>query len=203
MKNFLQQFFPVNDGCKQPFVLDARQKIIFENACKRMLALESECTGLVGQAGLKPDDRLKFNARVFGFLFPLHVMIAAGPEARENAETLYRKLFREACQGLKLNLKKAGAGASETLREHSRALTAEKNNVGSGQFALAALFLQIFSACGENPALRGPLSERVGPLIAENLGVWASLYKDFFQQPMQTYTKGFKPSADDTQPLSL
>ena len=199
MMIFLRKFFSAQDIRVQPPELDCRQKMIFEAACQRMQPLETECVLLVQQAGLKPDDRLKFNARVFGFLFPLHVLIAAGTEMRGQAEAVYRLLFRKACLGLKLNLKKAGDEASETLREHSRALAAEKNNVGSGQFALAALFLQIFSAHEQHAALMGPLSERVGPLVAENLGVWAGLYKDFFQQPMQTYTRGFQPSAEDTQ----
>ena len=93
------------------------------------------------------------------------------------------------------------------LQEQFRALGAESQNVGAGQYALGILYLQALEAsCGGSP-MKNPMPLPVdtdallGKLIGENLAVWARWYETCAKRPMQSYTQGFQRSGQDLDPL--
>ena len=158
----------------------------------------------VFRAGVR--DEGIFRARVFGFHFATSAMtLAWGRERHTESETVYRALVEQARQDVRLGAEAAMKKAVEIWDEQRRALTAEKNNVGSGHLALASLYeaaLEISAGpLWKMPAGKAAqMPQLLGSVVAEMLGAWAELYAGQSSGPMQTYTLGFDKSVRDEKP---
>ena len=148
-----------------------------------------------------------FRARLFGSNFCLCAMtLALGAEGHKVSEEVYLALLNRASRGLGLSRSDIKEISVAILTEQSRALVQEQKNVGSGQYALAALYQKaleesVGSVDSAGESFSEPITSVLGRLVGEALAEWADLYQKISVQPMQVYTEGFRRTAKDSQRL--
>ncbi|HTL48103.1 MAG TPA: hypothetical protein VL688_08610 [Verrucomicrobiae bacterium] len=186
----------------RPERFSGTDKKTYEKGRELMASSEKRFRQDADDLGVTPGPAALFQARLFGANFAVSAMTLCYGEARKaESEAVYKALYKEAGQGLGLKPEEARGLSTALLKEQTRALIAEMRNVGSGQFALAALYetaLESSAGAGIDPAAA---AERCGRAAAEMLGHWAALYAELGGKPMQTYALGFKKSARDSQRL--
>jgi len=194
---------------RHPVWRDPGQALVYETGLRLMAQSEENFLRSLGQMRNGCScDKGRYQARLFGMQFAVSAMTLAWGAARHaDSEAVYRALLRTARRGLTVPAEQAASLAEETLREQSRALISEKNNVGAGQFALASVFESALEkALG--PLWKLPETEAaalpaiLGAAVAAPLGEWAGLYKELSGQEMQTYQLGFRKSSRDSRPFA-
>lgn len=183
------------------------QKKVFTAAVKLMHDVEREYRQIVGACGkpVQPEGLLR--ARLFAIYFPMSIMaLVGGEEKHAEAETVYRLLIPLAFEGIPMIPVEKNQIAQAMLQEQTRSLVSEFRNVGSGQFALAALYgVALVGSIGPIPddgVVGGEnITTVLGRVTGQCLAVWAALYKTLAQGPMQVYTEGFAPTERDKKPF--
>ncbi len=177
MKKFLKKIFQKPSSETKTF--DSTQEQVYLAGLELMKTIDGEYREHVRMCKKKLSDKGLYSARVFSILFPISAMtLALGKEKHQLSESVYRELIFECGQNLKLSKPEQIKISKTILREGSLALIAEKNNVGSGQYALAALYegalnLSVGSVEGLAERLEPPLSSLMGRMVGEKLAAWA------------------------------
>jgi hypothetical protein len=189
-----------------PLKTDAQRKAFAQGALllREVEQIYEEQVRSTGQKVASPG-RLK--ARLFALHFPMSaMMLALGSEKHAASEAVYRCLLNVAFYGVPLPLAEKKQMASAILQEQTRSLVSEFRNVGAGQFALAAIYEQaLLHSLGELPAdgrLGGEnVATVLGRVTGQCLAVWAALYQELADAPIQVYTEGFAPTERDRKPF--
>ena len=187
--------------------MNADQKLVIQEGVRLMDACEKDYTVHINSCNSKTTPLGIYFSRLFALNFVVSAMtLAWGADRHKESEKAYLSLLDHARRKNRISSQEALKEASEFLKTANEALYAEKNNVGSGQYALASLYEKALSASlgtGFQPPpnsdfnLSSVLGYRIGTLLAE----WSSLYTRLSGRPMQEYHEGFQPSDRDVRPL--
>ena len=179
---------------------DASQALVYEAGLKMIREIEAAYRGHVVGEGAQPSPLGIFRARLFGLNFAVSAMtLGLGAAGHQKSEEVYQALVKQAASGLLLQPEKVRKISAEILQEQNRALQAEHKNVGSGQYALAALYeAALAESLGKMDSAQASfLGQRVGLSLAG----WAELYRKITGRAVQAYTGGFSKSEKDFQGL--
>ncbi len=182
-------------------------KLVVAAGIDWMNEMEGMYRGQIENFGSKPAAAGIFGARIFALYFAVSAMrLAFGSPAAERSEKIWRLLSAEAGRGLNLPASRQQEIAAEIVSEQSHALAAEQRNVGSGQYALAALYEKAVEestgpAAGLKTSGTEPAAVWAGRATAWGLGHWYELYRQISGRPAQNYNQGFVKSAGDSRRL--
>ena len=188
-----------------PFETEA-EKLVLESGRRSLLEMDSVYARHVEAAGKIPTPAGKFRARLFALNFSVAALMqVAGRAGHARTEKVYLALYREALAGLKIPEKAAADLSRDLLKEQMNALHSELQNVGAGQYALAALYeraLEESTGPLERIEWKESPASLLGTVVGEKLSEWAGLFTKLKSGPMQVYTSGFKKTGRDAERLN-
>jgi len=186
---------------------DKTQQLVFAKGEELMHRIEKTYRDHVRTWKRTATPKGLFRARLFGSNFCVCAMtLALGKEKDKVSQEVYLALLDRASKGLGLSQPEMKAISVEILKEQSRALLQEMQNVGSGQYALAALYEKalresVGSIEKADEVFSEPIVSVLGRLTGEVLAEWAILYQKMASQPIQVYTAGFRRTEKDSRRL--